>query len=286
MEIGDKFGELTVVSARFKRDPTQYPYFVMCTCSCGSGEREYRCVSLTKTKNPTKSCGCLQIKAAVKLKTDVTVGEVFGRLTVVQDLGVLKNKRRVLASCSCGSGVKEFPYRNLKSGHTQSCGCIQKESAALLKQKHGMSGTPEYSSWQSMKERCRNPLSPAYENYGGRGISYDPSWESFEAFYEDLGERPEGMSLDRIDVNGNYCKENCRWTTTTIQNFNRRKIEDSTSKYIGVYWDAARDKWVARLHKEGVVLLQKRFLTEEAAAQAYDDACFEHYGVRKNFPDT
>lgn len=286
MNIGDKFGELTVVSEKFKRDPAQYVYFVMCACSCGSDVKEYRCVSLTKTKNPTKSCGCLQKESAKAQAKPVELGRVFGRLTVLKDLGNTVKSRMVEVKCKCGSDPFATRYESLKSGHTKSCGCLQRESATILKEKHRMSDTPEYSSWQSMKERCRNPNNSNYENYGGRGITYDPSWESFENFYSDMGERPDGMSLDRIDVNGNYCKENCRWANITTQNFNRRKEEGCTSNYFGVYWDAAREKWVARLHKEGVVLLQKRFLTEEAAARAYDEACFEHYGVRKNFPDT
>lgn len=286
MKIGDTFGNLTVVSDRYKPDPQKYPYFVDCECGCGSGVKPYRCVSLTKQKNPTKSCGCLQRQFASQLKVEVTKGTVFGRLTVQEDLGVdTKSSRKVLVSCECGSAPFSVRYNAIATGHTQSCGCLQKEVAYQLKAKHMMSDRPEYDSWQSMKERCRNSNTVGYENYGGRGITYDPEWESFEAFYADMGDRPEGMTLDRINVDGNYSKENCRWATKGVQSFNRRKQQDCTSMYVGVYWDKAREKWVARLHKEGVVLLQKRFLTEEAAARAYDEACLQHYGVRKNFPE-
>jgi hypothetical protein len=75
-----------------------------------------------------------------------------------------------------------------------------------------------------MKERCDNSVSGDYKNYGGRGITYDPRWEKFENFLEDMGEAPEGLSIDRVDNNGNYCKENCRWATSAEQNGNKRNL--------------------------------------------------------------
>ena len=88
--------------------------------------------------------------------------------------------------------------------------------------RHGMHGTPEYNTWQSMKQRCSNPNNTDYSLYGGRGISYDPSWNDFVNFYRDMGSRPEGCTLDRIDNEGNYCKANCRWATPDDQRSNRR----------------------------------------------------------------
>jgi hypothetical protein len=87
---------------------------------------------------------------------------------------------------------------------------------------HGMKGTREYSSWNSMKNRCNNPNSDNYKDYGGRGITYCERWENFENFYRDMGKRPEGKSLDRIDTNGNYEPDNCRWASDVVQHNNRR----------------------------------------------------------------
>ena len=80
----------------------------------------------------------------------------------------------------------------------------------------------EYHSWNSMKNRCNNSNLKEYKNYGGRGITYDARWEDFREFYKDMGERPQGTTLDRIDVDKNYCKENCRWATKEEQQRNKR----------------------------------------------------------------
>jgi len=88
--------------------------------------------------------------------------------------------------------------------------------------KHGMYSTRTYKSWQSMKQRCDNPKDPSYPLYGGRGITYCYQWKSFETFYDEMGERPVGCSLDRIHNDGGYYKENCRWATSKQQTRNRR----------------------------------------------------------------
>lgn len=115
---------------------------------------------------------------------------------------------------------------NLKKGTTVSCGCFQKEQmskrATERQTKHGMATTPTYRTWAGMLARCHKDESPSYPSYGGRGIQVCERWKKFESFCEDMGERPADSTLDRIDSNGNYEKDNCRWATNAEQHANKR----------------------------------------------------------------
>lgn len=158
------------------------------------------------------------------------VGERFGRLTVlcrVEDKVYPKGYKKPQYECVCDCGNKKVVERgNLLTGNTTSCGCYKKELDHKRFLRHGYAENPDklYQKWLSMRNRCLNPNATGYENYGGRGIKVCAEWDDYEVFREwaiDQGYK-EGLTIDRIDVDGNYEPNNCRFTTMKEQNNNRR----------------------------------------------------------------
>lgn len=217
-------------------------------------------------------------------KTDLT-GNTYGMWTVVyrSTVPAADNRKKYICECSCGT-VKEVDGRNLTDGTSKSCGCTKADDVSKRFLRHGLTDTPTYNAWAGMKQRCSNPNDSEYENYGGRGICYQANWDSFDNFLADMGEAPEGLSIDRIDVNGPYCKDNCRWSDNGVQSHGRRKLiyknTTNPSRFIGVVWHKFSGKWRVKLVFKGKTIVDKNFTDDVEAAILYDKFSKEYYGNR------
>lgn len=161
-------------------------------------------------------------------KIQVTTGDRFpnGRLTVVSEAMPKQHPsgkhRAFTCQCDCGNVITAL-LSDLRSGHTTSCGCRQREVVSQLKLSHGQCRSRSHVSWSGMIQRCHNPDNPSYARYGGRGVVVCDRWrQSFSDFLKDMGDCPTGHSIERVDNEGPYSPDNCVWATPTTQNRNKR----------------------------------------------------------------
>lgn len=246
-----------------------------CSCECGVS---FVATGSNLKSGHTSSCGCVKREAILKHKQRVSSGEwepdklvdaKFGRLTVTGFNKWLPvgDTRVSVWDCLCDCGNTITMRRSyLQATEVPSCGCHKSEALRIAQTKHGMSKTPTYKSWTKMKERCYLESYSEKEYYQDHGIKVCDEWlKSFDSFYRDMGKRPEGYTLDRINSSKGYNKENCRWADLTIQAYNRGMGSNNTSGRIGVYL-LPNGLWKALIahYKEVIVL---------AYGVSFEDAC-------------
>jgi len=163
-------------------------------------------------------------------------GQAFGRFTVLEEAGRDKHGQ-VLWKCKCECGeIRSVLSGNLRRGLTLSCGCLGVEKAKKSNTIHGLRYLRMYDSWRCMIRRCNNPKDQAFGYYGGRGIKVCGEWLDVKVFYKDMGERPKGLTLERIDNEKGYYKENCKWASRIEQQRNHGIHKNNTSGVQGVSW--------------------------------------------------
>lgn len=152
----------------------------------------------------------------------VRFGRLIGVVLISRDL-TPENNHLWEFVCDCGNHV-ERRIKNVRSGKTSSCGCLARELTVARNETHGLTRQfpREYGLWKGMRDRCQRTGNRSYADYGGRGITVCPRWEDFARFMDDMGPCPNGLSIDRMDTNGNYEPGNCRWATATQQANNKR----------------------------------------------------------------
>lgn len=206
-----------------------------------------------------------------RIALDIT-GQVFGFLAVQEEVLPRVKPRKWLCKCTCGNS-SEVIQNNLLKGNTTSCGCLRSIKAKQIHTTHGERYSRLYGVFSGMHTRCSNPRSQSYLDYGQRGIKVCAEWSVFSSFKqwaESSGYRP-GLSLDRINTNGNYSPENCRWANAQTQNRNRRKQENTSSKYVGVSWNSRKQKWKADIKTANKRTFLGYFIDEVEAAKARDE---------------
>lgn len=214
---------------------------------------------------------------------DPIIGDRYGKLVVIKVNHFYvkpsdgKRERRYLCQCDCG-GHTVTAKRKLQTGHTSSCGCVRASRS-------GRSTEPTYNTWNLMVQRCTNHKFTKYEQYGARGINVCSRWsgpDGYENFVLDMGEKPsEKHTIERIDVDGDYCPSNCVWTDdASLQGYNQTIRKSNSSGKTGVAFDVSKGKWIATLSKKPLKL-KAQFSTFEAAAKQRDEWELEYYGFNK-----
>ena len=198
-------------------------------------------------------------------------------IILLKDLGAQKPSEKSkykarfgLYLCHCGKEFKGNTY-NIRSKRTTSCGCQFTENRSKVQIKHGLYYHRLYNTWVGMVNRCTKKEYCSYKNYGAKGITVCDEWLKVEAFINDMESTyQEGLSLDRIDNNKGYSKDNCRWATREVQARNKGARSNNKSGFTGVHWCNKRKRWIAQIGVNSRRVYLGKFKTALESAMAYD----------------
>jgi len=285
--MGKRFGKLVVYGIEYKYDSKNHrKRFCKCHCDCGNdcSARVNNIIS-----GVVKSCGCMKLHPRkrdnkILFSDGELIGKRFGKLTI-HNVGHkffgAYNKRYAHCICDCG---KEIDVRtsDLYSGRTKSCGCFKEKSIVESNVYHGQCYSRLYRIHSNIIDRCYNEKSKIYKYYGGRGIKVCDEWngklDKFVNFYNwsiNNGYNSK-LTIDRIDVNGDYSPENCRWVDMHIQNVNKRLQKRNNSGYVNVYWNKLNKKWRSYITVRGKRLEIGSFKSKREALEARNKFIIEN----------
>ena len=255
LRVGQVYGELTVTELLPFNENKTYAAAIL-TCSCGKvvkKSRDFR----TKQKEIDWHCGCMLARKHI--------GAHINGKEVLSYLGRNRGGDSIIElKCSECEMISVRTLADINQNRIGKCSHKERES-------HRMSSTSTYSSWKSMIQRCKNPNNPHKKFYQDKGIDCCVEWETFSLFLKDMGERPQGMSLERVDNNKGYYKDNCKWATQEEQVRNRGKSR--TKGNLKGSYAVNEETFIASItDKEGDSVYLGTFYSEEAAGRAYDKA--------------
>lgn len=275
---GQSFGLLKAIE-RFEYSDDDTAITAKWKCLCQGCQKETVISHKSLSSNKKKNCGC-------GIRTlNYAPGKKYGLLTIVSEApkDEKSGTRKVYCKCDCGNPeLVSVKTNNLVSGNTTSCGCVGIQNRI----KHGMSDTRTYRIHEAMIRRCKPHLKDSFPHHAGKGIRVCERWslpngEGFLNFLEDMGECPDKLSIDRIDVNGDYTPENCRWADLSVQGYNKGLDPNNSSGKSGVSFYKLQNKWSAEIHYQGKHIRLGMFSNFDDAVKARKEAELKYYGWNK-----